>query len=94
MTNIKGIRTATLAVLFAALPIGLIAQTQTPASNDVPGAVAVTMTPVAVEPIAPAVAVSNTDDQRSTISVQPDYSKNPYWAPRDEGYIESNQSGG
>jgi hypothetical protein len=98
MTKMNDIRTVVLVAFLAALPIGLIAQTQTSASKGEPGSVAVTTSPVAVEPSSPAVALSdkvNTSrQQRSMINEQPDYSTNPYWEPRDQGYINENQSGG
>jgi thiamine monophosphate synthase len=56
MTKINTIRTAALVGLLAALPIGLIAQTQTTTSQEQLGAV--TASPVAMEPSVPVTAVS------------------------------------
>jgi hypothetical protein len=74
MPKINTVRTAALVTLLAALPIGLIAQTQTTTSQEQLGAVTVSASPVAMESSVPVTAVSGKSiaaiDQEAEITQQ------------------------
>jgi hypothetical protein len=70
----RNIRTAVMVAFLAALPIGLIAQTQSATSQEQLGAATVTASPVVMEPSTPVIA-SDSDNNREYANTVSDQDK-------------------